>query len=157
LASLNTDGKQAPQQWLRCYSIAIEVAGGSNTTKAVCFPMVLETASVTRLESFRKDSIDSWDDLKAVFTDNFQGAITRAGTHHDLPQCKQERNELLRSYTCCFFNPRATIVNISEQDIIDCFHNGITDQTLFRDFGRSRPKTITGLRNMMHAWADQEE
>jgi hypothetical protein len=26
------DGKQAPQQWLRCYSTAIEVAGGSNVT-----------------------------------------------------------------------------------------------------------------------------
>jgi hypothetical protein len=27
------DGKQAPQQWLRCYSTAIEVVGGSNITK----------------------------------------------------------------------------------------------------------------------------
>jgi hypothetical protein len=26
------DGKQDPQQWLRCYSTAIEVSGGSNTT-----------------------------------------------------------------------------------------------------------------------------
>jgi hypothetical protein len=29
------DGKQAPQQWLCCYSTAIEVAGGSNITKVV--------------------------------------------------------------------------------------------------------------------------
>jgi hypothetical protein len=29
------DGKHAPQQWLRCYSTAIEVAGGSNITKVV--------------------------------------------------------------------------------------------------------------------------
>jgi hypothetical protein len=33
----------------------------------------------------------------------FRGAITCAGTRHDLAHCKQERNELLRSYTRHFF------------------------------------------------------
>jgi hypothetical protein len=82
------DGKQAPQQWLRCYSSAIEVAGGSNTTKVVYFPMALNPAPLTWLESLSNNSIDSWEALKKVFIDNFQGAITRAGTHHDLAQCK---------------------------------------------------------------------
>jgi hypothetical protein len=36
------DSKQAPQQWLHCYSMAIEVAGGSNITKVVYFPMALD-------------------------------------------------------------------------------------------------------------------
>jgi hypothetical protein len=45
------DGKQAPQQWLRCYSTAIEVAGGSNITKVVYFPMALDPAPLTWLES----------------------------------------------------------------------------------------------------------
>jgi hypothetical protein len=129
------DGKQTPQQWLRCYSTAIEVAGGSNTTKVVYFLMPLETAPLMWLESLRKDSIDSWDDLKAVFTDNFQGAITRVGTHHDLSQCQQERNKLMRSYTHRFFDTSATIANISKQDVINRFRNGISDQTLFREFG----------------------
>jgi hypothetical protein len=93
------DGKQAPQQWLRCYSTAIKVAGGSNITKVVYFPMALDPAPLTWLESLSNNSIDSWERLKKVFIDNFQGAITRVGTRHDLAQCKQERNELLRSYT----------------------------------------------------------
>jgi hypothetical protein len=38
--------------------------------------MALEATPLTWLESLKKDSIDSWDDLKAVFTDNFQWAIT---------------------------------------------------------------------------------
>jgi hypothetical protein len=113
------DGKQAPQQWLRCYSTAIEVAGGSNITKVVYFPMALDPAPLTWLESLSNNSIDSWERLKKVFIDNLQGAIARAGTRHDLAQCKQERNELLRSYTRCFFDDRATIANISEDDIID--------------------------------------
>jgi hypothetical protein len=82
------DGKQAPQQWLRCYSTTIEVAGGSNITKVVYFPMALDPAPLTWLESLSNNSIDSWERLKKVFIDNFQGAIARAGTSHDLAQCK---------------------------------------------------------------------
>jgi hypothetical protein len=53
------DGKQASQQWLRCYSIAIEVAGGSNITKVVYFPMALDLVPLTWLESLSNNSIDS--------------------------------------------------------------------------------------------------
>jgi hypothetical protein len=144
------DGKQAPQQWLHCYSTAIEVVGGSNITKVIYFLMALNPAPLTWLESLSNNSIDSWKRLKKVFIDNFQGAIDCAGTHHDLAQCKQERNELLRSYTSYFFNVRATIVNILEEHIINCFYNGITDPGIYRDFGRNRPKTVAGLRDMMH-------
>jgi hypothetical protein len=119
--------------------------------------MALDPAPLTWLESLSSNSIDSWERLKKVFIDNFQGAIARAGTCHDLAQCKQERNELLRSYTCRFFDVRATIANISEDDIIDCFYNGITDPGIYRDFGRNRPKTIAGLCDMMHDWSEQEE
>jgi hypothetical protein len=109
------------------------------------------------LESLSNNSIDSWERLKKVFIDNFQGAITRACTHHDLAQCQQEHNELLWSYTRRFFDVRATIVNISEEDIIDCFYNSITDLGIYRDFGWNRPKTVAGLRAMMHNWFEQEE
>jgi hypothetical protein len=55
------DGKQAPQQWLRCYSMAVEVAGGSNITKFVYFPMALDPAPLTWLESLGSNSINSWE------------------------------------------------------------------------------------------------
>jgi hypothetical protein len=67
----NYNGKQAPQQWLRCYSTAIEIAGGSNITKVVYFPMALEPAPLTWLQSLSSNSIDSWERLKKVFIDNF--------------------------------------------------------------------------------------
>jgi hypothetical protein len=81
--------------------------------------MALDPAPLTWLDSLSNNSIDSWEQLKKVFIENFQGAITRAGTHHDLAQCKQERNELLRSYTRRLFDVRAKLANISEEDIID--------------------------------------
>jgi hypothetical protein len=64
--------------------MAIEVAGGSNMTKVIYFPMALESAPLTWLESLKPNSIDSWDDLKKVFFNNFEGSITRVGTRHDL-------------------------------------------------------------------------
>jgi hypothetical protein len=151
------DGKEAPQQWLRCYSTSIEVSGGSNVTKVVYFPMALDPAPLTWFESLSNNSIDSWECLKKVFIGNFQGPITHAGTCHDLAQLKQEHNELLRSYTHHFFDVHATIANISEEDIIDCFYNGIADPGIYRDFRRNRPKTVAGLRDMMHDWSEQEE
>ena len=51
------DGKQDPRQWLQIYSAAIEVAGGTNSTKVIYFPMALESAPLTWLESLRHDSI----------------------------------------------------------------------------------------------------
>jgi hypothetical protein len=53
------DGKQDPRQWIRCYSVAIEVSGGSNSTKALYFSVALESAPLTWLESLKPNSIDS--------------------------------------------------------------------------------------------------
>ena len=109
------------------------------------------------VESLRHDSIHSWEDLKKIFIDNFQGSIHRPATRHDLRLCKQERGEALRSYIKRFFDTRATIANIADDDVIDCFHNGLAAQQLYRDFGRNRPRSVVALRDMMLAWADQEE
>ena len=69
------DGKQDPAQWLRLYSTAVSVAGGDTNTKVLYFPMALEPAPLTWLESLACESIHSWDDLKKAFIDNFQGSL----------------------------------------------------------------------------------
>jgi hypothetical protein len=65
------DGKQDPRQWLCCYSVTIEVSGGSNSTKALYFPVALEPAPLTWLESLTPNSFELRDDLKRAFIDNF--------------------------------------------------------------------------------------
>jgi hypothetical protein len=55
------DAKQDPVQWLRCYSLSIENAGGNNDTKCLYFPFCLHQAPLTWLESLEKYSIDKWD------------------------------------------------------------------------------------------------
>jgi predicted methyltransferase len=50
--------------------------------------MALDPTPLMCLESLSNNSIDSWERLKKVFINNFQGVITRVGTRHDLAQCK---------------------------------------------------------------------
>ena len=108
-------------------------------------------------DNLRHDTIHSWEDLKKLFIDNFQGSIHCPATRHDLRLYKQERGEALRSYIKRFFNTRATIANIADDDVIDCFHNGLATQQLYHDFGRNRPRSVVALRDMMLGWTDQEE
>jgi hypothetical protein len=84
------DAKQDPVQWLRCYALSIENAGGNNNTKSPYFPFCLDQAPLTWLESLEKYSIDKWDQLKEQFTSNFVGAMGRSGTRMDLAMVKQE-------------------------------------------------------------------
>jgi hypothetical protein len=58
------DAKQDPIQWLKCYALSIENAGGNNDTKCLYFPFCLDRAPLTWLESLDKHSIDKWDQLK---------------------------------------------------------------------------------------------
>jgi hypothetical protein len=82
------DAKQDPVQWLRCYALSIENAGGNNDTKCLYFPFCLDQAPLTWLESLEKYSIDKWDQLKEQFTSNFAGAMGRSSTHMDLAMVK---------------------------------------------------------------------
>jgi hypothetical protein len=74
------DVKQDPIQWLRCYVLSIENAGGNNDTKCLYFPFCLDQAPLTWLESLDKHSIDKWDQLKEQFTSNFVGAMGHSDT-----------------------------------------------------------------------------
>ena len=56
----------------------------------------------------------------------------------------------------CFFDKRATVVDVSERDVIDCFQ-GIFDHQTYIDFGHHRPHSISSLKSMVQEWADEED
>jgi hypothetical protein len=143
------DAKQDLVQWLRCYALSIENAGGNNDTKCLYFPFCLDQAPLTWLESLEKYSIDKWDQLKEQFTSNFAGAMGRSGTRMDLAMMKQEQGETLRKYMRCFFDKRATIVDVSDKEVIDLFQDGLYHRRTFEDFGRRRSSSITHLKDMV--------
>jgi hypothetical protein len=109
------NAKQDPVQWLRCYALSIENAGGNNITMCLYFPFCLDQAPLTWLESLDKNSIDQWDQLRAQFTSSFAGALGCSGTHMDQAMVKQEQVEMLRWYIHHFFDKRATIVDVTDK------------------------------------------
>jgi hypothetical protein len=151
------DAKQDPIQWIRCYALSIENAGGNNDTKCLYFPFCLDQAPLTWLESLDKHSIDKWDQLKEQFTSNFMGAMGRSGTRMDLAIVKQEQGETLRKYMRRFFDKRATVVDVTDKEVIDLFQDGLYHHRTFEDFGRCRPRSIPHLKDMITSWADEED
>jgi hypothetical protein len=66
-------------------------------------------------------------------------------------------NETLRSYTWHFFEIRTTIANITNEDVIHHFQNGLFSKHMYRNFGRNRSTIAVELHDMMARWADQED
>jgi hypothetical protein len=151
------DAKQDLVQWLRCYALSIENAGGNNDTKCLYFPFCLDQVPLTWLESLEKYSINKWDQLKEQFTSNFACAMGRLGTRMDVAMVKQEQGETLRKYMRHFFDKRATVVDITDKEVIDLFQDGLYHRRTFEDFGRRRPSSITHLKDMITLWADEED
>jgi hypothetical protein len=150
------DAKQDPVQWLRCYALSIENAGGNNDTKCLYFRFCLDQAQLTWLESLEKYSIDKWDQHKEQFTSNFAGAMGRSGTRMDLATVKQEQGETLRKYMQRFFDKRTTVVDVTDKEVIELFQYGLYHRCTFEDFGRRRPSSITKHKDMITSWADEK-
>ncbi|CAN6288529.1 unnamed protein product [Urochloa humidicola] len=119
--------------------------------------MALDAAPLTWFENLPPRSIDCWDRLRRMFIDNFQGTFNGPKTRHDLSMCKQKSDESLREYMRRFFEIRSAVADISDRDVIELFHQGITNRFFDSQFGMNRPRTVSALRSMIEDWADQED
>jgi hypothetical protein len=75
----------------------------------------------------------------------------------DLAMVKQEQGETLRKYMRRFFDKRATVVDVTDKEVIDLFQDGLYHCCTFEDFGRRRPSSITHIKDMITSWADEED
>jgi hypothetical protein len=75
----------------------------------------------------------------------------------DLAMVKQEQGETLRQCMWRFFDKRATVVNITDKEVIDLFQDRLYHRRTFEDFGRRHPSFITKLKVMIKSWADEED
>jgi hypothetical protein len=75
----------------------------------------------------------------------------------DLAMVKQEQGETLRKYMRRFFDKRATVVDVTNKEVIDLFQDGLYHRRTFEDFGHRRPSSITHLKDMITSWADKED
>jgi hypothetical protein len=58
---------------------------------------------------------------------------------------------------CRFFDKRATVVDVTDKEVIDLFQDGLYHRHTFEDFGRRRPKSIPHLKDMITSWADEKD
>jgi hypothetical protein len=56
-----------------------------------------------------------------------------------------------------FFDKHATVVDVTDKEVIDLFQDGLYHHCTFEDFGRRRPSSITHLKDMITSWADEED
>jgi hypothetical protein len=75
----------------------------------------------------------------------------------DLAMVKQEQGETLRKYMRHFFDKRATVVDVTDKEVIDLFHDGLNHHLTFEDFSRRCPRSIIHLKDMITSWADEED
>jgi hypothetical protein len=75
----------------------------------------------------------------------------------DLAMVKQEQGETLRKYMRRFFDKRATVLDVTDKEVIDLFQDGLYHRHTFEDFGRRRPRSIPHLKDMITSWADEED
>jgi hypothetical protein len=74
------DGKTNPCIWLENYRLACRADGADSDLFIIQFlPIYLADTSRAWLDHLPKNSIDCWEDLKEIFTSNFQGTYVRPG------------------------------------------------------------------------------
>jgi hypothetical protein len=56
-----------------------------------------------------------------------------------------------------FFDKRATVVDVTDKEVIDLFQDGLYHRRTFEDFGRRHPSSITKLKDMITSWADEKD
>jgi hypothetical protein len=62
----------------------------------------------------------------------------------------------------CFFDKRATVVDVTDKEVIDLFQDGFYHCRTFEDFGCRCLSSITHLKDMItsstrHLWQEQAE
>jgi hypothetical protein len=67
----------------------------------------------------------------------------------DLAMVKQEQGETLCKYMRRIFDKRATVVDVTDKEVIGLFQEGLYHRRTFEDFSRRRPRSITHLKDMI--------
>jgi hypothetical protein len=75
----------------------------------------------------------------------------------DLAMVKQEQGETLWKYMRRFFDKRATVVDLTDKEVINLFQDGLYHRRTFEDFVRHCTSSITKLKDMITSWADEED
>jgi hypothetical protein len=80
-----------------------------------------------------------------MFIRNFQGTYEHPFTAETLKTIKQKHDKSLRDYVKCFCNIRNAILYIQDIEIINAFHNRVSDIKTVEEITMKKPRTMTDL------------
>jgi hypothetical protein len=86
-----------------------------------------------------------WDQLYSMFIENLQDTYECPSTTETLKTIKQKHDESLRDYVKHFCNVMNVIPYIQDIEIINAFHDGVSDIKTVEEIAMKKPKTVADL------------
>ncbi len=91
----------------------------------------------------RPNSINTWDQLKEQFVNNYRVTCKQPGMKYDLERLRQGSRDSLRDYIRHFSEIRNDIPDITDAEAISAFMRGLRpDEELRKKLYRTSPTTI---------------
>jgi hypothetical protein len=80
-----------------------------------------------------------------MFIKNFQGTYEHPSTAETLKTIKQKHDESLRDYVKHFCNVKNAISHIQDIEIINPFHDGVSDTKIVEEIAIKKPKMVADM------------
>jgi hypothetical protein len=139
------DSSNNPEESIQVYQMVTVPAGGDNWVNNNFLPTTLISAAGSWLINLPKGSINSWDQLCAMFIGNFQGTYEHPSIAKTLKTIRQKHDGSLRDYVKHFCNARNAIPYIQDILIINAFRNWVSDLNNVEEIAMKKPKTMADL------------
>jgi hypothetical protein len=92
-----------------------------------------------------------------MFIGNIQDTYERPSTTETLKTIRQERDESLRDYVKYFCNTRKAIPYIQDIEIINAFHDRVSDIKTMEEVTMKKPKIVVDLLAVTNVCIDASE
>jgi hypothetical protein len=139
------DGSSNPEEFIQIYHTAIEAAGGDDRVNANYLPTALVSATRSWFINLLEGSIYTWDKLCVIFIENFQGMYECLSTTETLKIIRQRHDKSLWDYVKHFCKTRNAIPYIEDIEIINVFHDGVSDIKIMEEIVMKKTKTVVDL------------
>jgi hypothetical protein len=125
--------------------------------KAKFFPTTLTGVVKSWIINLPEGSITSWDQLCAMFIRNLQGTYEQPSIANTLKTIRQKHDDSLQDYVKCFCNTRNAILYIQDIEIINDFHDGVSDIKTVEEIAMKKPKTVVNLLTVVDVCIEASE
>jgi hypothetical protein len=143
------DGHLDPKQFLMSYKGTISSYGGNTTVMAKSFVMAVKNVTQTWYSSLQPGTTTSWQKLKDMLINSFQGFQTKPVTAQALFQCTQDHEEYLKAYVRRFLRLRAQAPIVPNEIFIEAMIKGLRPGPTAQYFARKSPHTLEKLLHKM--------